>query len=84
MFKVFSGLISEIIKIIFQYRGEVPLNFRQRSEFHISPVQTIFNGTKSIKYLRPKIWELVPDEMKQLESFRELSNKTVETYTLSL
>ena len=84
MFKVFNGLSSEIVNNIFQYREEVPLNFRQKSEFHIPPVQTIFNGTKSIKFFRPKIWELVQDEMKQLESFREFTNKTVETCTLSL
>ena len=35
------------------------------------PLQTVFNDTESVKFLEQKIWELVPDEMKQLESLRE-------------
>ena len=35
------------------------------------PLQTVFNDTESVKFLEQKIWELVPDEMKQLEGLRE-------------
>ena len=37
----------------------------------ISPVRTVFSGTGSIKFLGPTIWELIPDEMKELESLWE-------------
>ena len=68
MFKVSKGLCPEIVKGLFQFRNEIPYNLRQRSQFHIPPVRTVFNGTESIKFLGPKIWELIPDEMKELES----------------
>ena len=31
-------------------------------------VNSIYNGTGSIYFLRPKGWELVPEEVKQKES----------------
>ena len=68
MFKVSKGLCPEIAKGSFQLRNEIPYKLRQRSQFHILPVPTVFIGTESIKFLSPKIWELIPDEMKELES----------------
>ena len=69
MFKVSKGLCPEIVKGLFQFRNNIPLNLR--FQFHIPPVRTVFSGTESIKYLGPKIWELIPDEMKELESLWE-------------
>ena len=71
IFKVSKGLCPEIVKGLFQFRYDIPNNLRQRSQFHIPPVRTIVSGTESIKYLGPKIWELIPDEMKKLESLWE-------------
>ena len=31
-------------------------------------VQSIFSGTESISFLGPKIWDIVPSELKQLET----------------
>ena len=68
MFKVSKGLCPQIVEGLFQYRNDIPYKLRQRSQFHIPPVRTVFSGTESIKFLGPKIWELIPDEMKKLES----------------
>ena len=46
---------------LFQFRYDIPY------KFNIPPVRTVFIGTESIKYLGPKIWELIPDEMKERE-----------------
>ena len=71
MFKVSKGLWPEVVKGLSQFRNGIRYNLRQRSQFHIPPLQTVFSGTESIKYLGPKIWELIPDEMKELESLLE-------------
>ena len=71
MFKVSKGLCPEIVKGLFQFRNDIPYNLRQRSQFHIPPVRTVFSGTESIKFLGRKVWELIPDEMKELESLWE-------------
>ena len=31
-------------------------------------VNSVYNGTESIAFLDPKLWELVPEEVKQKES----------------
>ena len=31
-------------------------------------VRTVYNGTESVSYLGPKIWEIVPEEYKALNS----------------
>ena len=83
MFKLSKGLCSEIVKGLFEFRNEIPHNLRQRSQFHIPPVRTVF--LQSIKFLGPKIWELIPDEMKELESLWGFnSNKAVKTHILPL
>ena len=71
MFKVSKGLCPEIVKGLLQFRNKIPYNLRQRSQFHIPPVRTVFSGKDSFKFLGPKIWELIPDEMKELESLWE-------------
>ena len=71
MFKVSKDLCPEIVKGLFHFRNEIPYNLRQRSPFHILPVRTVFSGTEDIKFLDPKIWEHIPDEMKELESLWE-------------
>ena len=59
------------MKGLFQFRNDISYNLRQRSQIHIHPVGTAFGGRESIQYLRPKIWKLIPDEMKALESLWE-------------
>ena len=74
IFKVSKGLCPEIVKGLFQFRNDIPYNLRQRSQIQIPPVRTVrtvFSGRESIKYLDPNIWELIPDEMKKLESLWE-------------
>ena len=56
------------MKGLFQFKNKLPSNLKQRSQIHIPPVRTVSSGTDSIKFLGLKIWKLIPDEMKELES----------------
>ena len=58
MFKVSKCLCPEIVKRLFQLRYDIPYNLRQRSQFHIPPVRTVFSGTESIKYLGPNLYQM--------------------------
>ena len=44
---------------------------RQRSSSLISSENTVFSGTESIKFPRPKIQYLIQDEIKSLENLRD-------------
>ena len=74
MFKVSRGLSPKIINGLFKFREQIPYELRQRPQFQIPWVHSVFRGAKSLKFLGPKIWALVPHEMKQLESLGKFRN----------
>ena len=65
MFKFSGGLSLEIVNELFQFREQIPYELRQRSQFQIPLVHSVFSATKSFKFLGSKIWVLVSNEMKQ-------------------
>ena len=71
MFKVSKGISHQIVKGVFQFRDALPHQLRKQTDFQIPFVHGVFSGTKSIKFLVPKIWEILPHEIKQLESLKE-------------
>ena len=53
-------------------------NLRQCNDFRIPSMRTIYHGSKSISILGPKIWNILPDEIKQqtsLNSFKKSVKK---------
>ena len=77
MFKVFKNLSPPIIFDLFEVR-ENNYNLRNHRYFLIPTVKTVNHGSESIKNLGPRIWNLVPDNLKQLgeiDSFKtEIKN----------
>ena len=76
MFKVSRGLNPETVNELFQFREQISYKLRQRLQFQIAWVHSLFSGTESLKFLGPKIWALVPNEMKQSESLEKSRNAT--------
>ena len=66
-FKEIKDLAPTIFSEIFPKRS-VQYNLRHASEFSVPNVKSIFHGTESLSYLGPKIWDLVPEELKELLS----------------
>jgi hypothetical protein len=71
MFKVVKGIASKLFSEIFGYRENMRYNFRNDSIFTLPPKRTVHYGTESIAFLGPKIWEIIPRELKEKESLRE-------------
>ena len=71
MFKVLNGGNPQIVNEIFHIRDETSYELRQRSCFDIPSVNTVFSDTESIRFLRPKIWELIPRDIKSLENLKD-------------
>ena len=67
MFKVNMNLSPDLMNYIFQIRTN-PYALRRNDTFSIRQVSSVYHGTKSLSFLGPKIWELVPSETKQSES----------------
>ena len=47
----------------------------KKSSFLIPKINTVSYGNKSVRYLGPKIWELMPDHMKDAQSLEDLKSK---------
>ena len=43
-----------------------PYNLRQNSQFSRTRINTLYHGTESILNIVPKIWDLVPSNLKQI------------------
>ena len=77
MFKVSNNYSTSLVSEIFDKRNN-DYDFRNSSEFARHNVRSVFNGTESISFLGPKILDIVPSELKQLETVnafkREIKN----------
>ena len=60
MYKINNDLSTEI----FTQRTQNHYSLRNASDFQIPFVRTVFHETGSISYFAPKIWDIVPAEMK--------------------
>ena len=67
MFKIHRGLSPDILREIFLPKISLH-NLRRNNTFERGHVRSVYHGTKSLSFLGPKIWDLVPLELKQLES----------------
>ena len=47
-------------------RPSLKIYFQQNSQFSRPRVNTVYHGTESISNLGPKIWDLVPSNLKEI------------------
>ena len=71
IFKVYRNISPPIFSEIF-HRRDKNYNLRISSDFAMPNVRSVFHGSESISYLGPKIWEIVPLELKELARVVEL------------
>ena len=74
VYKVKMGLAPQLIKELFPLSTHA-YNLRSTYEFKIENVKTVHYGTESLSFLDPKIWELVPLEIKSSRSLEEIKKK---------
>ena len=71
MYKISNGLSTPLMKDIFPINRN-PYNLRQNSQFSRPRINTVYNGTESISNLGPKIWDLVPSNLKEIGELDKL------------
>ena len=67
MFKIHRGLSPEILRETFVSKTS-SYNLRRNATFEKRKVHSVYHGTESLSFLGPKIWDLVPVELKQSET----------------
>ena len=69
MFKINRGIISlSIMKVIFEPKADHSYNLRCISRFSAPLVSRVFYGTESISFFGPKIWSLLPENFRNIDS----------------
>ena len=64
--KFTGACLKNILREIFV--PKISYNLRSNNTFERRQFHSVYNGTESLSFLGPKIWDLVPLELKQLES----------------
>ena len=79
MFRFYYRLSPPLMNNIFKLRAENPNNLRHVSELSKPKVKHVYHGTESISYLRPKIWDILPEKLKNIEN-PEQFKKEIKTW----
>ena len=74
MFKVFKNLLPPIVADLFEVRQN-NCNLKHRSYFSIPNVKSVYHGSESLSNLGPRIWNLVPDNLKQLDDINSFKTE---------
>ena len=67
MFKSQKELSPIIMQEFFPQR-DIKYNLRSQTDFKSSGTSTVHKGTESLRSLGPKIWNLIPQDIKESES----------------
>ena len=54
--------MNDILKL----RGKQTCNLRKLIQFYRPKVNSVYNGTERVSFLGPTIWDLVPNELKDI------------------
>ena len=68
LYKVYNNLSESFFSDLFT-RNTNNYNLRTTSDFLIPQINTVLKGSNSIRYFGPKIWNIIPHEIKYLNSF---------------
>ena len=74
IYKALHNLSSSLMKDLFQIKN-TKYDLCKGNTFISRNVKTVYYGTESISYLAPKIWELIPKEIKNSESLYSFKSK---------
>ena len=75
MYKVYSNVVPDVLNYIFE-KNEISYDLRNNCHFTPRNFKSVYHGSETISYLGPKIWNLVPESIKDLENITSLKTKT--------
>ena len=74
MYKNKQNISNESLSGLFEKRN-VKYNLRSQSDFAMTNVNTVNFGIKSMSFFGPKIWNIIPKEIRDLENLEHFKNK---------
>ena len=71
MFKLKRDMAPELTKELILLNRQRRCELRNNPDFAVPIVKSVHKGLESLSYLGPKIWELLPLEIKETDSFSQ-------------
>ena len=77
-YKIKNEMLPKLFTEIFARETESYYNLRRCNDFRIPSIRIVYQGSERVSFLGPKIWNILPDEIKQqtsLNSFKKSVKK---------
>ena len=74
LYKTIKHLAAPLMHEIFEQRN-IQYNLRSQTDFQLGSVKTVNCGLRALRYLGPKIWNIVPFEIKNSETLAQFKMK---------
>ena len=74
MYKIKNDLSPLIVTELFEQRNKLS-ETRKNSQFTMHPIRTLYHESESISFLGPKIWSILPDRLKNINSIEAFKCK---------
>ena len=81
MFKFLNGLSPQIMNEVFHVKSPAPYYQKDKNDLHSRNSKTVMHGTESVSFMAPKIWSIVPQELKNSKSLYSFKKKYKEMET---
>ena len=75
MFKVYTGSATDILNQVLPLKPPSNYNLKNQQEFIVRPIKTVHYGLNTLTYLGPRMWKLLPNNLKRLESVKAFKSK---------
>ena len=74
LYKVKHNLSNQVMSELFNLRN-INYDFLSQTDFKLRPIYTTAYGLRSLKYFAPKIWNMVPIDIRNSDSLSEFTTK---------
>ena len=75
MFRDSRNLSPTILNDTFTQKGNNCYNLRHISKFSRPLVRSVYHGSERISFLGPKMWNMLPDDSKDIDNLYTFKNK---------
>ena len=69
IFKFLNELSPQIMNDVFQVKSPAPYYLKDKNKLYSRNPKTVVYGTESVSFMAPKIWSIVPQELKTLNLY---------------
>ena len=74
LYKVKHNLSNQVMSGLFNLRN-INYDFRSQTDFELVPIYITDYGARSLRYFAPKIWNIVPIDIRNSNSLSEFTTK---------